>query len=110
MSTRFSSVVVMTLAGTTLFVRLALPLAAQSVDRLAGKNVSIAQTNYKGQNAIQVIAKAEAANGTSYALVKYVYFGDDVIEVDLAGQPPADAGEGARGVIGIACHVHGDSS
>ncbi len=102
MSTRFSSVVVMTLARTTLFVLLALPLAAQSVDRLAGKNVSIAQTNYKGQNAIQVIAKAEAANGTSYALVKDVSFGDDVIEVDLAGQPRADAGAGARGFIGIA--------
>ena len=29
------------------------PLAAQSVDRLAGKNVSIAQTNYQGRDAIQ---------------------------------------------------------
>jgi hypothetical protein len=58
------------------------PLAAQSADQLLGKNVSIAQTNYKGQSAIQVIAKPEAANATSYALIKDASFRDGVIEVD----------------------------
>jgi hypothetical protein len=95
MSTRLSSAVVVILARAPLFAILALPLAAQSVDRLVGKNVAIAQTNYKGQSAIQVIAKAEAANATSYALVKDVSFRDGVIEVDLAGQPASSAFTGA---------------
>jgi hypothetical protein len=106
MSTRFSWL--MTLARAALCAPLVVPLAAQSADRLAGKNVSIAQTNFKGRSAIQVMAKPEAANGTSYALVKDLSFRDGVIEVDLAGQPAADAGAGARGFIGIAFRVQGD--
>jgi len=98
----------MTLACAPLFALLAVPLAAQSPDRLVGKNVSIAQTNYKGRSAIQVIAKPEAANATSYALVKDVSFRDGVIEVDLAGEPAAGAFAAARGFIGIAFRVQGD--
>jgi hypothetical protein len=93
-----------------LFALLALPLAAQSVDRLAGKNVSVAQTNYKGRSAVQIIASPMAANATSYALIKDVTFRDGIIEVDLAGQPAADAGAGARGFIGIAFRLQGDGS
>jgi hypothetical protein len=106
MNTRFSSI--RTVAGAPLLALLAVPLAAQSADRLVGKNVSIAQTNYKGRSAIQVIAKPEAANATSYALVKDVSFRDGVIEVDLAGQPAAGAFAAARGFIGIAFRVQGD--
>jgi len=104
MSTLFSSL--MTLARAPIFALLALPLAAQSADRLAGKNVSITQTTYKGRSAIQVIPKPEAA--TSYALVEGVSFRDGVIEVDLAGQPAAGAFAGARGFIGIAFRIQGD--
>jgi hypothetical protein len=84
------------------------PIAAQSVDRLVAKNVSIAQTNYQGRSAIQLIAKPEAANATSYALVKDVSFRDGVIEADLSGQPAAGAFAGARGFIGIAFRVRSD--
>src|SRR5579864_2907858 len=84
------------------------PVAAQSADELASRNVSIAPANYKGRNAIQVIAKAEAANATSYALIKGASFRDGVIEVDLAGQPAAGASAGARGFIGIAFRIQGD--
>jgi hypothetical protein len=91
-----------------LFVLLAVPIAAQSPDRLVGKNVSIAETSYKGRSAIQVIAKPGASNATSYALVKDVSFRDGAIEVDLAGQPAAGADAGARGFIGIAFRVQGD--
>jgi hypothetical protein len=100
----------MTVTRVFLFLLLAVPLAAQSADRLAGKNVSIAQTNYKGRSAIQVIATPEAANASSYAVVKNVLFRDGTIEVDLAGQPAAGAGGGARGFIGIAFRLQGDGS
>jgi hypothetical protein len=103
MSTRFSSVNI--LACAPLIALLAVPLIAPTADRLVGKNVSIAQTNYQGRSAIQVIA---AAKGTSYALVKDAVFRDGVIEVDLAGQPAASASVGARGFIGIAFRIQPD--
>jgi hypothetical protein len=106
MNPLFSSV--MTLACAPLFALLAVPLAAQSADRLVGKNVSITQTSYKGRSAIQVIAKPEVANAAPYALVEDVSFRDGVIEVDLAGQPAAGAFTGARRFIGIAFRVQAD--
>ena len=84
------------------------PLTSQSVDRLVGKNVSIAQVNYKGRSAVQLIPTQGAANATSYALVKDEVFRDGSIEVELAGKPAANAGEGARGFIGIAFRLQGD--
>jgi len=84
------------------------PLAAQSVDRLLAKNVSLAQTNYKERSAIRVLANPDAANASSYATVKDAVFRDGVIEVDLAGQPAAGAREGARGFIGVAFRIQAD--
>jgi hypothetical protein len=89
---------------------LAVSLAAQSADRLDGRNVSIANTNYKGRTAIQVIAAPDAPNAASYALVRDVSFRDGTIEVDLAGQPAAGAGSGARGFIGIAFRLGADGA
>jgi hypothetical protein len=84
------------------------PLAAQAVGQLDGKNVTIAQTTFKGRGAVQLIAAPDAANGASYAVVKDSSFRDGTIEVDLAGQPAAGAGEGARGFIGIAFRLQAD--
>src|SRR5215469_1786240 len=86
----------------------AVPLAGQSVDHLIAKNAAIKQTDYKGRSAIQVLATPGAANASSYAVVKDASFRDGTIEVDLAGQPAAGAGEGARGFIGIAFRLQGD--
>ncbi len=100
-----------TVTRVTLSALLAVPLAAQSADRLTGKNVSIAQTTFKGRAAIQVIATPEAPNAGSYAAVKDVSFRDGTIEVDLAGQPAAfAAGTAARGFIGIAFRLQADGS
>jgi len=98
----------MSVTRVSLLALLAVPLAAQSVDRLVAKNIAIAQTNYKGRSAIQVIATPGAANASSYAVVKDALFRDGTIEVDLAGQPAAGAGGGARGFIGIAFRLQGD--
>jgi len=92
----------------SLLTLLVIPLAAQTADRLVSKNVSIKPANYKGRNAIQVIAAPAAANATSYAVVKDASFRDGAIEVDLAGQPAAGADGGARGFIGIAFRIQGD--
>jgi hypothetical protein len=98
MTTRFVSV-------GAFIALLGMPLTGQTVDRLAAKNVSIMQTQYKGRSAVQVMARPEAANATAYALVKGVSFRDGAIEVDLAGLPGAGADSGARGFIGIAFRV-----
>lgn len=106
MNTPFSSAMTVTRLST--LVLLAVPLAAQNVDRLVAKNVSVTQTNYKGRHAIQVLASPGAANAASYAVIKDVSFRDGAIEVDLAGQPAAGAGGGARGFIGIAFRLQDD--
>jgi hypothetical protein len=98
----------MTATWVSVIASLAVPLVAQRADRLEGKNVSIAQTTYKGQSAVQLIASADALNATSYAVLKDAMFRDGTIEVDLAGQPAAGAGEGARGFIGIAFRIQAD--
>jgi hypothetical protein len=97
-------------ACASLLALIALPLRAQSADRLAGKSVSIAQTTYKGRSAVQVIAAPDAPNASSYAVVKDAKFRDGTIDVELAGQPAAGAGGGARGFIGIAFRLQGDGS
>ncbi len=94
--------------SASLLAFLCLPLMPQSVDRLVAKNVSIAQASYKGRSAVQVIATPGAANARSYAVVKDASFRDGTIEVDLAGKPASNAGEGARGFIGIAFRLQGD--
>ena len=108
MNARCSSVTIVTCAF--LLTAFTVPLAGQSADQLTGKNVTIAQTHYKGRNAVQVVAAPTAANASSYALIKDAKFRDGTIEVDLAGQPAAGAGEFARGFIGIAFRLQGDGS
>ena len=99
---------IVTLTCAVLSALLVEPIAAQTVDRLTGKNVSIAQINFKGKSAIQLIATPDAANASSYAVVKDTSFRDGTIEVELAGQPAAGAGAGARGFIGIAFRIQAD--
>jgi hypothetical protein len=101
---------VRTVECVSLMALLAVPLAAQSVDRLAGKNVLLAQTNYKGRSAIRVVAAPGSENATSYAVIKDASFRDGSIEVDLAGQPAVDAPADARGFIGIAFRLQEDGS
>ena len=51
--------------AASLLAILAAPLVAQRVNQLAGKNVSIAQTTFKGRSAVQLIAAPDALNGDS---------------------------------------------
>ena len=101
---------IFTVIGVALCLLAAPPLAAQTVDRLDGPSVSIAQMNFKGRSAVQVIAAPDALNAASYAVVKGASFLNGTIEVDLAGQPAAGAGGGARGFIGIAFRLQGNGA
>ena len=98
------------LKAAALSLLLVVPLAAQSADRLTASNVAIAQTTFKGRSATQLVAAPNAPNATSYAVVKDIAFRDGTFEVDLAGQPAAGAGQGARGFIGIAFRMQANGS
>lgn len=90
------------LAAPLLALTIFLPASAQKLDELVPRNVALKQVIYKGRLALQLIAAADAANGSSYAIVKDTRFQDGTIEVNVAGKPASDAGPDARGFIGIA--------
>jgi hypothetical protein len=88
---------------------LSLPVTAQKLDQLVPRNVALNQVTYQGRPALQLIAVPDAANGSSYAILKDTSFRDGTIEVDLAGKPAAGAGPAARGFIGIAFRLRDNS-
>jgi hypothetical protein len=81
---------------------LSFPVPAQKPSQLVPRNVSLKEVTYQGRSAVQLIAVPDAANGSSYAIVRDANLRDGTIDVDLAGKPGAGAGPGARGFIGIA--------
>ena len=79
-----------------------------TLDRLELHSAKAEAVNYNGKSAVRVDALPDAANGTSYAILKGSRFHNGTIEVELAGKPGANAGPGARGFIGIAFRVQGN--
>jgi hypothetical protein len=53
-------------------------------------------------------AFAQTGLGEQLAVVEQSSFGDGVIEAEIAGAPRPDAGEGARGFVGIAFRLQDD--
>lgn len=70
--------------------------------------VTVEQVDYKGRSALQV--KGLANNEKTLAIVKGTDFHNGVIEVSVSGQPLPNAGESARGFVGIAFRVSSDTS
>ena len=79
----------------------------QSLTQLEGTGVILSAVDYQGKKAIRVLAKAEASNGSSYAVIKGESFHNGTLEVDVAGKPAEGAGEAARGFIGLAFRTQG---
>ena len=82
----------------------ALPYAgtAQTIEQLVPHQVKLESVDYRGKRAMKVVEDGQVANGEAYAVVKGAPFQNGTIELELAGQPAAKAGEGARGFIGVA--------
>ena len=79
-----------------------------TLDRLELHNAKAEAVDYNGKPAVRLDALPDAANGTSYAILKGSRFHNGTIEVELAGKPGANAGPGARGFIGIAFRAQGN--
>jgi hypothetical protein len=76
------------------------------------RNVKTEPVTYKGRKALRV-ADAMAGNvadGIQLVILNKTDFQDGVIEVELAGEPAANAGEGARGFVGVAFRVAPDAA
>jgi hypothetical protein len=69
--------------------------------------VKVAQVTYKGRSALRVtdIAPAGAGNRDWLLILNKTAFQDGVIEIELTGEPGPNAGEGARGFVGVAFRV-----
>lgn len=79
-------------------------VAAQqlSVQNLEAMNVKFEPVKYKGKDAIHVTGIAE---GEQLAILKNTDFKNGTIEIEVSGQPLANAAAGARGFIGLAFRV-----
>jgi len=70
-------------------------------------NVRTERVTYKGRSALRVTdtAAANVQDGERLVILNKTQFQDGVIEIDLTGEPAANAGEGARGFVGVAFRV-----
>jgi len=76
------------------------------------RNVKTEQVTYKGRKALRVTddAPAGVADGIQLVILNNTEFQDGVIEIELTGEPRANAGEGARGFVGVAFRVNLDAA
>ncbi|WP_353718553.1 hypothetical protein [Dyadobacter sp. 676] len=87
---------------------------AQNIDlkpaSLTPYQVSVSAGDYKGKPAVALQMPGMVANEKTIAVLKDVDFHNGTIEAEISGQPQANAGEGARGFVGIAFRVASDTS
>lgn len=72
--------------------------------------VSVRKAVYKGNDALALEMQGQAAGDNTLAILKDVDFHNGVIEATISGQPMANAGETARGFVGIAFRAALDAS
>lgn len=70
-------------------------------------NVKAERVTYKGRPALRVTdtAAATVQDGERLVILNKTQFQNGVIEMELTGEPAANAGEGARGFVGVAFRV-----
>ena len=87
-----------------------IPLDA--LNEMQPHNVQTERVTYKGRGALRVTdaAPATAGDGDRFVILSKTDFQDGVIEIELTGAPGANAGEGARGFVGVAFHVSPDTA
>jgi hypothetical protein len=78
-----------------------IPLDA--LDEMQPRNAKTEGVTYKGRKALRVVdtAQAMARERERLVILSKTEFQDGVIELELTGEPGANAGEGARGFVGL---------
>jgi hypothetical protein len=108
-----TTVAVLTLALSTGFTQgktTTIPLDNPS--EMQPRNVKTEQVTYMGRKALRVTdaAPANAGDGVQLVILNKTEFQDGVIEIELTGEPGPNAGEGARGFVGVAFRVSVDEA
>jgi hypothetical protein len=87
-----------------------IPLDA--LNEMQSRNVKIERVRYKGRGALRVTdtAPAGVGDGERLVILSKTEFKDGVIEIELTGEPGANAGGGARGFVGVAFRVSPDGA
>jgi len=92
-------------AGLTQGTARTIPLDEPSA--MQPRNVKAERVTYKGRAALRVTdaGAANVPNGGRLVILNKTDFQDGVIEIALTGEPGANAGEEARGFVGVAFRV-----
>jgi len=72
--------------------------------------VTAKKTVYKGKDALALEIPGQAIGDNTLAILKDIDFHNGIIEATISGQPLANAGETARGFVGIAFRAALDAS
>jgi hypothetical protein len=78
-----------------------------ALNEMQSRNVKTERVTYKGKQALRVTdtALSSVGDGERLVILNKTEFQDGVIEIELTGEPGANAGEGARGFVGVAFRV-----
>jgi hypothetical protein len=82
-------------------------IALDNPSEMQPRKVKVEQVTYKGRKALRVTdaATGNVTDGVQLVVLNKTEFQDGVIEIELAGEPAATAGAGARGFVGMAFRV-----
>ncbi|MDP9955203.1 hypothetical protein J2X97_000840 [Epilithonimonas hungarica] len=72
--------------------------------------VAVEKSNFKGKNALALEIQGQANGDKTLAILKDIDFHNGIIEATISGQTLANAGETARGFVGIAFRTASDAS
>ena len=88
------------------------PIPLDNPSEMQARNVKTEQVTHKGRKALRAAdaAPAGVSDGIQLVVLTKTEFQDGVIEIELAGEPAATAGAGARGFVGVAFRVNLDAS
>jgi len=97
-------------SGLTQGTSRTIPLDA--INEMQSRNVKTERVTYKGRAALRVTdtAPETVPDGERLVILNKTEFQEGVIEIELTGEPGANAGGGARGFVGVAFRVSPDAT
>jgi hypothetical protein len=98
--------------GTGFSQQVSRTIPLDAPNEMQSRNVKTEGVTHKGRAALRVTdtAPASVGDGERLVILGKTEFQDGLIEIELTGEPGVNAGEGARGFVGVAFRVSADSS
>ena len=103
-------IAILTLASSNGFTQVkTITVSLDNPDEMRFRNVKTEQVTHKGRKALRVTETGNVPDGERLVILNKSEFQDGVIEIELAGEPGANAAEGARGFVGVAFRANLDA-